>query len=141
LVLLLAFAGDDLAINYRALDARRAVERGVLHIAGLFAEDGAQQLLFGGELSFAFWRYLAHQNVARLYRSADADDAALVQVAQERICDIGNVARDFLRPQLGVAGFDFELLNVNRGVVIFLDQLFVDQDRVLAVIPAPGHEG
>ena len=52
----------------------------------------------------------------------------------------GNVAGDFLRPELGVARFDFELLDVDRGVVVFLDQLFADQDGVFKVVAAPGHE-
>ena len=53
LVLLLALAGEDLAIDDRAFDARRAVERRVLHVAGLFAEDRAEQFLFRSELGFA----------------------------------------------------------------------------------------
>src|SRR5574340_927844 len=140
LVLLLPLAGEDLAIHDRALDARRAVEGSVLDVARLLAEDGAQQFLFGSELGLALRRDLAHQDVARLHRGADADDAALVQVAQERIRDVGDVAGDFLGSQLGVAGLDLELLNVNRGVVIFLDQLLADQDGVLKVVPAPRHE-
>ena len=55
--------------------------------------------------------------------------------------DVRNVARDFLGPELGVARFDFELLDVDRGVVVFLDQLLADQDRVFEVVAAPGHEG
>src|ERR1035437_7627727 len=141
LVLLLPLAGEDLAIDDGALDARRAVERGVLHIAGLFAENRPQQLLFGSQLRLALGRYLAHQNVARLDRGADADDAALVQIAQETVGDVGNVAGDFLRSQLGVARFDFEFFNVDRSVVVFLDQLFRDQDGVFEVVAAPGHEG
>src|SRR5271165_5306555 len=45
LVLLLAFAGEDLHIHHRALDARRTGKRSVTHVAGFLAEDGAQQLL------------------------------------------------------------------------------------------------
>src|ERR1017187_1769857 len=138
--LLLPLAGEDLAIDDGALDARRAVERCVLHIAGLFAENRPQQLLFRSELGLALGRYLAHLNVARLDRGADADDTALVQVAQETVGDVGNVAGDFLRSQLGVARFDFEFFNVDRSVVVFLDQLLGDQDGVFEVVPAPRHE-
>jgi hypothetical protein len=141
LVLLLPLAREDLAIDHRAFDSGRAVERSVLHVAGLFAEDGAQQFLFGRELGFALGRHFAHQDVARLHRGADADHAAFIQIAQEGIRDVGNVARDFLRTQLGVAGLDLELFDVDRGVVVFLDQLFADQDGVFEVIAAPGHEG
>ena len=82
-VLLLAFAGEDLAIDDGAFNSGRAVERRVFHVAGLFAEDGAEQFLFRRELSFALGRDFAHQDVARLHRGADADDAAFIQVAQE----------------------------------------------------------
>ncbi len=43
-------------------------------------------------------------------------------------------------PELGVAGFDFELFDVDRSVVIFPDQFFADQDGVFEVITAPRHE-
>src|SRR5262249_38571578 len=55
--------------------------------------------------------------------------------------DVGDVAGDFLGPELGVAGLDLELLDVDRGVHVLLDQLLADKDRVLEVVAAPGHEG
>ena len=82
LVLLLTLAGEDADVDHGAFDARRAGERGVANIAGLFAEDGAQQLLFRRQLGFALGRYLADQDVVVLDLGADADDAALVQIAQ-----------------------------------------------------------
>ena len=141
LIFLLPFAGEDFHVHHRALDARRASERGIAHVAGFFAEDGAQQLLFRGELGFALGRHFAHQDVARLYAGANADNAALVQVAQRVLADVRNVARHFFRPQLGVARFDLELLDVDRGVVIVFHQPFRNQDGILEVVAAPGHEG
>ena len=141
LVLLLALAAEDAHVDHRALDARRAGERSVAHIAGLFAEDGAQQLLFRRQLRFALGRDLAHQNVAVPDLGADADHAALVQIAQRMLAHVGNVARDFFGSQLGVARLDLELLDVHRGVVVLAHQLFADEDRVLEVVAAPGHEG
>ena len=81
-----------------------------------------------------------HQDVARLDRGADANHAAFVEIAQERIGDVRDVARDFFRSELGVARFDFELFDVDRGVVVILDQFFADQDGVLEVAAAPWHE-
>src|ERR1700687_4116328 len=63
LVLLLALTRENLAIHNGALDSGRAVEGSVLHIPGLFAEDGAQQLFFRSELGFALGRHFTHQNV------------------------------------------------------------------------------
>ena len=58
------------------------LERGVAHLAGLLAEDGAQQALLGRELRLALRRDLAHQHVAREHLGADADDAVGVEVGR-----------------------------------------------------------
>ena len=123
LVLLLTLAGEDADVDDGALDARRAGERSVANVAGLLAEDGAQQLLFRRQLGLALGRHLADQDVVVADLGADADDARLVQVAQRVLADVGNVARDLFRPQLGVARFDLELLDVDGGVVVVLHQL------------------
>src|SRR5204863_787752 len=115
--------------------------RSVANIAGLFAEDGAQQLFFRSKRGLALARDLANENVSRLHHRADADNSAFVKVAEERLADVGNIAGDFLRAKLGVPRFDFVLLDVNRSVVVVLDQLFADQDGVFEVVAAPGHEG
>src|SRR4029453_16598645 len=112
-----ALAGEDLDADDDALDARRADETGVADVAGLLAEDRAQQLLFRGQLRLALGRDLADQDVARLDVRADADDAALVEVLEEALGDVRDVPRDFLRAELGVARLDLELLDVDRGVV------------------------
>src|SRR5260370_76237 len=134
-------AGEDLDVHDGAFDARRAVERSVANIAGLFAEDGAEQLFFWCERGLALGRNLANEDVAGLHNCADPDDAAFVEVAEERLADVGNIASDFLGAKLGVARLDFILLDVNRSVVVVLDQLFTDQDGVFEVVAAPREEG
>ena len=140
-VLLDALAGEDLDADDDALDARRADQRGVADVAGLLAEDGPQQLFFRGQLGLALGRDLADQDVARLDVGADADDAAVVEIAEVGLRDVGDVAGDFLGPELGVAGLDLELLDVDRGVVVLFDRLLGHQDGVLEVVAAPRHEG
>ena len=140
LVELRALAREHLAIDDGSFDARRAVERCVLDVAGLFAEDRAQEFFFRSQLRFALGSDLADQDVARFHRGADADDAALVEVREEAFGDIRNIARDFLRTQLGVAGVHFEFLDVDGGVVVVLDQLLGHHDGVLEVVAAPRHE-
>jgi hypothetical protein len=66
-----------------------STQRGVLHVGGLLAEDGAQQLLFRRQLGFALGRDLADQDVARLHFGADVDDAGLVEVAQRLFATFG----------------------------------------------------
>src|SRR5208283_4993378 len=141
LVLLATLAGEDLDVHDGAFDAGRAIEGSVANIAGLFAEDSAKKLLFRREGGFSLGRDFANEDVARLDDGADADDAAFVEVAEERFADVGDVARDFFGPELGVAGFDFILLDVDGGVVIVLDELFADEDGIFKVVAAPGQEG
>src|SRR3984957_2826695 len=140
LVLFLAFARENFHVNDHSLNTRRTVERSIAYVAGLFAEDGTQQLLFRRELGLALGRNFAHQNVALLDAGADADHARLVQIAEHRLANVRNVARHFFRSQLGVAGFDFVFLDVERGVVVLFHHLFGDEDRVLEVVAAPWHE-
>ena len=139
-VLFRALAAEDLHVHDGALDARRAVEGSVANVAGLFAEDGAQQFFFRRQRGFALGCDLADQDVSGPDGRADADHAAFVEVAQERLADVGNVARDFLGAELGVARLDFVFLDVNRSVVVVLDQLFADQDGVFEVVAAPRQE-
>src|SRR5258706_1480530 len=135
-----ALAAEDLDVHDGALNARRAVERSVANIAGLFTEDGAQQFFFRRQRGFALGRNFSYQNISRTDGRADADDAAFIEVAEEHLADVGNIARDFLGAKLGVAGLDFVFLDVDGRVVVVLDQLFADQDSVFEVVAAPGKE-
>ena len=64
-----------------------------------------------------------------------------VEVGQSVLAEVGDVVGDLFLAELGVAGDALELLDVDRGVAVLLDQLLGDQDRVLEVVPFPGHEG
>src|SRR5580704_3008835 len=79
--------------------------------------------------------------VALVFFAAHADDTALIEIAKERFADVGDVARDFFGSQLRVARFDFVLLDVDRGVVVVLDQLIAHENGVFEVVPAPWNEG
>src|SRR5262249_26775816 len=102
-VLLDALAGEDARVDDRALDAGRHPEARVPPLAGLLAEDGAQQLLLRRQLGLTLRRDLADQDVARLHLGADADDARLVEILERLVADVRDVACDLLGPELGVA--------------------------------------
>jgi hypothetical protein len=121
--------------------ARGDSQRGVLHVGGLFTEDGAEQALFRGQLGFALRRDLADENVAGLHLGADADDAVRSEVLEGFFTDIGNVAGDFFGSELGVAGADFEFVDVDRGVDVLLHDALGDHDGILEVVAVPRHEG
>ena len=132
---------EDADVDDRALDAGGAVERSVLDVQGLLSEDGFEQLLLGRQLGLSLGGHFADENVARLHVGADADDAVLVQVAQDVLRNVGDVPGDVLGSELGVPGFDRLLHDVEGGEDVFLDQLFADDDGVLEVVSAPRHEG
>ncbi len=136
-----AFAGEHLHVNDGAVHARGHAQRGVLHVGRLFAEDGAQQLLFRGELGLALGGDLAHKHVARFHFRAHVNDARLVQTRQLVLGQIGNVAGDFFGAQLGVARRDVQLFDVDGGEAIFGHHALGQQDRVFVVVAVPRHEG
>ena len=140
LVLLRSLAGEDAGVDDDAADARRDAQRAVTDVAGLLAEDGAEELLFRGELGLALRRDLADEDVARLHLGADADDAALVEVLEGLFADVRDVAGDFFLAELRVAGDALELLDVNRGEDVVLGDALGDEDRVLEVVTLPRHE-
>ena len=140
LVLLGALAREHAGADHDADHARRHAQRGVAHVAGLLAEDRAEQLLFRRQLGLALRRDLADEDVAGLDLGADAHDARLVEVLERLLADVRDVARDLFLAELGVARDALELLDVDRGEDVVLDQLLVDEDRVLEVVAAPRHE-
>ncbi len=91
LVLVDAVAIEHAHLDDRAGNARGQAQRGVAHVARLFAEDGAEQLLFRRHRALTLGRDLAHQDVARLHFGADIDDARLVEVAQSFLADVRDV--------------------------------------------------
>src|SRR5439155_6762421 len=133
-------AGKDLHVDYGAVDSRRGNQRSVFHVGGLLTKDCAQQLLFSGQLRLALGRDFAHQNRSGFDLSADANDAALIQIAQHVFAYVRDVASDFFRAQLRVTRFDLELLDVNRSVIVLFHQTLGNQNRVFKVVTAPGHE-
>jgi hypothetical protein len=52
----------------------------------------------------------------------------------------GDVARELLAAQLGLADLDVEVLDVDRGEDVVADQPLRDDDRVLEVVAVPDHE-
>ena len=125
LVLVDAVPVEHAHFHDRPLHARGHAERGVAHVGGLLAEDGAQELLLRRHRAFALRRDLAAQDVAGLHFGADVDDAGLVEVLQRFFRNVRDVARDLLGPELGVAGHHLEFLDVDRGEHVLLDDLLV----------------
>ena len=101
---------DDLAVL-----AVGHLQRRVADLTRLLTEDRAQEALLRRELGLALRRDLADEHVAGADLGADADDAALVEVLQDVLGEVRDVAGDLLGAELGVAGVDLVLLDVDRG--------------------------
>src|SRR4051794_361797 len=120
--------------------AVRDLQRRVADLAGLLAEDRAQQPLLGGQLGLALRRDLPDQDVTGGDVGTDADDAALVEVGQDLLGDVRDVPGDLLGAELGVAGVDLVLIDVDRGEHVVLHEALRQDDRVLVVVALPRHE-
>ena len=138
--LVLLVAGEHLDVDDLAGLAVRHLEAGVADLAGLLAEDGAQQALLGRELGLALGRDLADEHVARADLGADADDAPLVEVLQDLLGQVGDVAGDLLGAELGVAGVDLVGLDVDRREHVVPHEALREDDGVLEVVALPRHE-
>ena len=132
--------GGDFDVHDDAIGAGRNGERGVLHISRLLAEDGAKEALLGSEFGFALRGDFTDQNIARFHFRADPDHAVGSEVAQGFFADIRDITGDFLRAELGIAGPDFEFVDVDRSVDVLLDHALADHDGVFEIVTAPGHE-
>ena len=57
------------------------------------------------------------------------------------VAHVGDIAGDFFRSELGVAGGHFEFFDVDGRIDVVAHGTFGDEDGVFVVIAAPGHEG
>ena len=69
------------------------------------------------------------------------NDTGAIQFRQRTFLDVWNVAADFLRTEFGIARDAGQLLDVNGGKAVFLDNTLGNEDGVLEVIAVPRHEG
>ena len=99
-----------------------------------------KQLLLRRRLGLALGRDLADEHVAGADLGPDADDAVDVEVHQHVVRGVRDVPRDLLGTELGVAGLDLVLLDVDGGEDVVLDDALGDDDRVLEVVALPRHE-
>ena len=138
--LVAGLTGEALHVDdYAALTVRH-LERSVAHLAGLFAEDGAQQALLGSEVGLALGRDLSDEDVAGMHLGADHDDAVLIEVLERVLADAGDIAGDLLGAELGVTGVALILLHMDGGEHVVHDEALVEEYGVLIVVAFPGHE-
>ena len=103
--------------------AVRNTQGGIANLACLFAEDGAQQAFFGGQLGFALRRDLTDQNIAGVNLRTDTDDAVARQGRCSSIfADVRDIAGNLFRAELGISGFNLIFLDMDGGINIVADK-------------------
>ena len=117
LVLLLRLARlngtrEYLLVNNHTCQRRVGLQRRVLHVASLVAEDCAQELLLRRRVALALGRNLADKDVARLHTRSNAYHAIVVEILGGLLADVGNVACELLHATLGLAHIERILVNV-----------------------------
>ena len=116
------------------------LQRRVADLARLLTEDRAEQALLRRQLGLALRRDLADEDVAGADLGADADDPALVEVLEDVLGEVRDVAGDLLGAELRVAGVDLVLLDVDRREHVVPHETLGEDDRVLEVVTLPRHE-
>ena len=139
IVFVVTFTVEDTNTDHSTGFAVRNLQGGIAHLAGLLTEDRAQQALLRGQVGLALGGDLTDQNVASLNFGTNVDHAALIQCGQGLIRDVGDITGDFLRPQLGVAGIDLVLLNVDGGQHVLGNHALGEDNRILIVQALPRH--
>ena len=134
-------AGEEFFVDDDTTYRGRNLEGGVFDVAGLVAEDGAEEFLFWSGVALALRSDFADEDVALFDLGADADDTVFVKVFGGVAADIGDVAGELLVTALGFAYFEGEFLDMDAGVDILADHAFADNDSVLEVVTLPRHEG
>src|SRR5712691_5342518 len=101
----------------------------------------AQRGIFHLTCRLTVRRDLTNQNILRPYLSTHIDDAAFIEVTQSLFTNIGNVPRDLLGSQLGIARIYLVFLNVYRREVVFTHYTLTDENGVFVVATLPAHKG
>ena len=141
LLAVLAGAAVELRVNHHAVQRGLRLERGILHVAGLVAEDGAQELLLGRGVALALRGNLADEDVSRVDVGTHADDTVGIEVLGGILRDVRNIRRELLNAALRIAHLHDVLVDVYRREDILALDALRNHDGILEVVSLPGHEG
>jgi len=126
--------------DHFAFFAVRHLQGRVAHFACLLAEDRPQEPLLRSQLGLTFGSDLADQNVSGTHVCSKTHDPPLVEVDEDLLGDVGDVTGDLLGTELGIAGIDLVLLDVDRRQQVVLDKTLGHDDCVLEVVALEAHE-
>ena len=98
--------GEQALSDNDARERRIGLEGSVFHVAGLVAENGAQQLLLRRGIALALRRDFTNQDVTGIYTGTDANDTVVVEVLRSVLAHVGDVVGQFLHAALGLTDFE-----------------------------------
>ena len=133
---------EHLGADDGAGDARGNAERAVAHVARLLAEDGPEELLLGADSWVSPLGVIFPTRTSPGFTSAPMrmmPDSSRSLRASSPTFGMSRVISSL--PELGVPGDALELLDVDRGEDVVLQQALGEEDRVLEVVALPRHEG
>ena len=140
LLAVLVRAAEQLLVDHDAMQRRLSLQRSVLHVAGLVAENRAKQLLLRRRIALALGRDLSDQDVARMHVRADANDAVLVQILRRFLADVRNVRSQLLDAALRIADLHDILVDMHRRENIVAHHALRNHDGILEIVSLPRHE-
>ncbi len=140
LLVALVLLAEDAGFEHHALHSRRSLEGRITHVAGLLAEDGAEQTFFRRKFGFALRGHLAHEDIVRTDFGTDADNAVLVEVTESVFADVRNFAGKFFRTALRFAHVEFVFLDVDGSEGVLDGEFFGDDNGVFVVVAVPREE-
>ena len=133
--------GVNAHVHHGTVHTGRHAQRAVFDVRGFLAKNRTQEFFFRRLRTLALRRNFTNENVARFHFRTDMNDTGAIQFRQRTFLDVWNVAADFLRTEFGIARDAGQLLDVNGGKAVFLDNTLGNEDGVLEVIAVPRHEG
>ena len=139
-LVLLAGTAVKLRVDHHTVQRRLRLERSVLHVAGLVAEDRTEQLLLGRRIALAFRSDLTDQDIARMHVGAYTDNTVGIQILGSVLAHVRNIRSQLLDAALGIADLHDVLIDMDRGENVLALNTLRNHDGILEVVTLPGHE-
>ncbi len=131
---------EEVCADDNTLERRRGLQRGILDITGLVAEDGTQELLLRGGIALTLGGDLTDHDVAGHDVGTNAHYAALVEILGGILAHVGDIGCELLHAALGLAHLEGILVHMHRCEDILTHHTLIEHDGVLIVVTLPGHE-
>src|ERR1017187_7923758 len=114
---------------------------GIFYLTRLLTKDSTQEFLFRCQLGLTFGSNLADENILWANLSTHINDAALVEILQTFLTNVGDVTCNLFGTEFCITSINLIFLNVYRGKVIFTHDTLTDQNGIFVVATLPAHKG